>query len=68
MCLYVSQSNVYVIDFITFHLDMCLATAKSGMTVSQSWQPGVRPYNQCLTSPQAVGARHTKKGALPPPP
>ena len=31
MCLYVSQSKVYVIDFITFHLDMCLATAKSGL-------------------------------------
>jgi len=23
---------MYVIDFITFHLDMCLATAKSGLT------------------------------------
>ena len=23
---------MYVIDFITFHLDMCLATAKSGMS------------------------------------
>ena len=31
MCLYVLQSNVYIIDFITFHLCMCLATAKSGM-------------------------------------
>src|SRR5262249_22994667 len=32
MCLYVSQSNAYVINFITFHPDMCLATAKSGLT------------------------------------
>jgi hypothetical protein len=26
---------VYVIDFITFHLDMCLATAKSGLPTEE---------------------------------
>jgi len=52
---------MYVIDFITFHLDMCLATAKSGLTLLPD---GERRYGSRLFALWSQ-ARHTGQRGRP---